>query len=145
MIVKVALFAILTYDLYIIVNLKHQSYLSSLVWQFRGAASLLSISSRRPYGKLRPSDDWSTTRPWCAGFTHSGFVLNRINFHLSEQQQRKFKHSICQFSWQFHLYKKWALSKMSHCNLTYSLKVKIAIGLLITKATICNELLCVEK
>jgi len=53
-----------------------QTYLSSLVWQLRAVESRVRMSSSLPYGKLRPSDDVTTTSPYWPGFTHSDDVLH---------------------------------------------------------------------
>ena len=49
--------------------------LSSLVWQFKAAASLLRMSSSFPYGRFLPSEEVTTTRPYCAGLAHSTAIL----------------------------------------------------------------------
>ena len=54
---------------------RKKSHLSSFVWQFSAEASLLRMSSSLPYGRFLPSDDVTTTKPYCAGFTHSKALL----------------------------------------------------------------------
>ena len=44
-------------------SVKSIAYLSSFVWQFSACDSLLITSSKRPYGRLRPSDDVTCTIP----------------------------------------------------------------------------------
>ena len=53
-----------------------ETYLSSFVWQLRAVESRVKMSSSLPYGKLRPSDDVTSTRPYWPGFTHSADVLH---------------------------------------------------------------------
>ena len=44
----------------------------------RAALSLLRMSSSLPYGRLRPSDDVTTTRLYWAGFIHSIADLKQV-------------------------------------------------------------------
>lgn len=51
------------------------TYLSSFVWQFRAAASLLRMSSTFPYGSPLPSDVLTDTIPTEPGLIQSGIDL----------------------------------------------------------------------
>lgn len=51
------------------------TYLSSLVWQFSAAASLLRISSTFPYGSPLPSEVLTDRIPTEPGLTQSGIDL----------------------------------------------------------------------